>query len=140
MIITCRSSTVFCNPDGKKVGGWQVSPIYLTTESITKFYRWFLRDLGVGSCITHSKKVLKSELFSHGRPKKWDILIFSRTVGNTGISQELLVLPRKYSTTIHAVYFILSLNQICWNVVNYKAHLVCYDILSLLLILITHFD
>lgn len=110
IICTCRSSTVFCNPNEKKVGGLQVSTIYLTSESITVLQMIFVRDLDVESYITHSKKVLKSELFSQGQQKMWAILIFSKTVGNTGISEELLVLPRKYRTTIHAVYFILSLN------------------------------
>lgn len=58
-----------------------VSPIFLTIESITVNILLLIFNLHVilglhGSCIS----------WSHGRPKKWDILIFSRTVGNTGIS------------------------------------------------------
>lgn len=89
IICTCRSSTVFCNPNEKKVGGLQVSTIYLTSESITVLQMIFVRDLDVESYITHSKKVLKSELFSQGQQKMWAILIFPRR-------WEILVFLRNY--------------------------------------------
>lgn len=127
MIITCRSYTVFCKSDCKKVGGWQVSPIYLTIESITVNILLLIFNLHVilglhGYCIGwiikswSPKKVGHTHFFQDGG-KYWYFL------GITGTSQN-------HSTTIHAVYLILGLNQTCWNVDNYKAHLVCYDILS----------
>lgn len=63
-----------------------------------------------------SKKAGNSHIFQDSG-KYWYFL------GITGTSQN-------HSTTIHAVYLILGLNQTCCNVDNNKAHLVCYDILS----------